>query len=121
MKNLFILLTGCILLSSCLTTVGVHREDKKVKMKKVKGIPFYTQKGIIEQETQYLYKWKEITFIRVDAGAKEKNTILEKNRFPFNSSLAVLREKVLSLNDSNDSKLIQNEQYKSTFSIFNNT
>lgn len=53
--------------TSCARTLSVFKEGKRVK-----GMPFYAHKGVVEQKTTYLFKWKEITIEEQEVGSKEK-------------------------------------------------
>lgn len=85
-----ILLT--ILFSSCARTLSVSRSGK------VKGIPFYTQKAIILQETKYLYDWKVLTLIKKVGEEKVKVTPIVQVRIKSDEDLTALEAAVNALN-----------------------
>ncbi len=97
MKNYIIVLFSALVLSSCAPSIRVYKETKKQK-----GIPFYVHKEITEQSTQYLYKWYEVKFVKIEKLDKAKETVLIERKVSKTDEgqLDTIRDIVLSLSDS---------------------
>lgn len=76
---------------------------------KLNGIPFYVQKGIIKQETKYLYKWLEVSFIKTEKKSgkseqslvKSKKVQIPKNMQELQTQLNAIDDLVDNLNGKN--------------------
>ncbi|MEM9836602.1 MAG: hypothetical protein AAF828_08875 [Bacteroidota bacterium] len=78
---------------SCSSKLHVEDEDGK----EVHGIPFYRQKAVVDQTTQYLDHWLELSLVK----KKEKEEIIKTVRIKPGQDLTEL-EKALEALDSSD-------------------
>jgi len=100
MKKLPILLCISLIITSCAPVIKVfHKDNSKKGRSKVKGIPFYTQKGIIKQETHYLFTYKEVTFTERTIEAKPKETRLANRRVDASTDFTTILQKVDMLDE----------------------
>lgn len=85
-----------ILISSCAPLLRVHQGGEKAK-----GIPFYTQTEVLKKQTQYLYKWNAVTFVKEEG---DKKTDLLSREVAINdqgmNSVIDLMDSLNSLNTS---------------------
>ncbi|WP_299765173.1 hypothetical protein [uncultured Dokdonia sp.] len=89
-----------ILLSSCARTLTVIEGDKKVG-----GIPFYSKKVVIEQQTKYLYDWQVLTLTREEEKSNKSSvTTIISARIKKSQNLAPLETALKKLNTTKDEK-----------------
>ncbi|MDW3210639.1 MAG: hypothetical protein R8N23_12260 [Reichenbachiella sp.] len=91
-----IILLSFILIPSCAPLLKVHQGAEKTK-----GIPFYTQTEVLKKQTQYLYKWNAVTFVKEEG---DKKTVLISREVPINDegldSAIELMDRLNSLSSS---------------------
>lgn len=84
---------------SCAKILSVHDDNKKVK-----GIPFFIKKQIIQQETRYLYWWYEISLVKVEKeGDKVTEEEIIKKSVVASTEQRVLDELIKKVSDFTDS------------------
>ncbi len=93
MKTLLLFL-AFLYFSSCASTLKVSHKNKKVA-----GIPFYSQKAVIQQKTKYLYDWVEISLLKEETiNGKQTSTLIHKTRIIKGQDLSAVESKLSSLN-----------------------
>ena len=78
MKHLIIYTTILLMLSNCAGIMKVRQHDGR-RWRNARGIPFYTQKQIIKQQTKYLHSWYEIVVLEKDINGGDEKEILKRN------------------------------------------
>ena len=88
-----------VILSSCVSTMTITNDSGKVK-----GIPFYTPKAVVKQETKYLYNWDVISLIKEEKKDKITSTPILTKRILKGQDLSQLERSLESLNNSKNIK-----------------
>jgi hypothetical protein len=102
MKASLVLFCSCLVLLTSCKTVSVWTDKEQ------KGIPFYAHKGMIKQQTKYLYYWNNVYLDKLTyAFADTTRTTLLKTRIDPHADLTRVHTALRRLNRSNSRDSLQ--------------
>jgi len=97
--GLLLLVYFSVILSSCVSTMTITNDSGKVD-----GIPFYTHRVVVRQETKYLYNWFVISLIKEEKKDEITSTPVLTKSLLREQELSQLERSLNSLNNSNNAK-----------------